>query len=298
MFGFININKPINLTSHDVIHALRRITKIKQIGHGGTIDKLACGVLPVAIGKATRLLQFLPSNKTYLATIILGLNTDTYDLDGKVLNDCSQSLNLSHKQISDTLNTFIGDTLQKPPLYSACKLNGKRLSDHARSNNTIDEIKSRPITINDIKLLNVSLPEITIEVNCMGGTYIRSLAYDLGMALNCQGACLKFLQRNQSGIFKIESAFSLNQIQEALSDDPKLSSIIKSPQEILAFTNIETNNDTTIADINNGKSIAKGLLGLNENFTERHISLSNNGKLFAVLEGTVNNQYHPKIVFK
>ncbi len=295
MYGFINLNKSANLTSHDVINKLRKITGIKQIGHGGTLDKLATGVLPIAIGKATRFIQFLPTNKTYIATILLGLTTDTYDLDGKVINDCTDRVDFNYQEIYDCVMGFIGEQKQKPPLYSACKLNGKRLSDYARSNIILAEVASRKIIINNIKILNIDLPYLSIEVDCQSGTYIRSLAFDIGNKLGV-GACLKHLQRTKSGNFTITDALDLDYLSNLSSNELNQSSVIQPCQTVLNFPQIIIEDAKIASKINNGQSVSSLDLGA-ETIADPKI-LVIFGENMAIMELQENSYYHPKVVLK
>lgn len=210
-FGFLNVYKPKGMTSHDVVSVLRKITKIKQIGHTGTLDPFAEGVLPVCIGKATRLIEYLKEDKEYLATVQFGAVSTTYDIEGEisVKND---KISLNIEKIQNALKSFTGEIEQVPPIYSAIKVNGKKLYEYAREGKSV-EIKPRKIFIEKLELKNFDekLNQAQILVKCSKGTYIRSLANDLGEILNV-GAYLTKLVRTQSGKFRIENSLKLDGI--------------------------------------------------------------------------------------
>ncbi|MBR1753525.1 tRNA pseudouridine(55) synthase TruB [bacterium] len=211
MFGFLNINKPVNITSHDVISYLRKITKIKRIGHAGTLDPFACGVLPVAIGNATRLFEYFDDDKEYIAEISFGKNTDTFDTEGQVTEVFDKKI--SEPEILNILENFQGEIEQIPPIYSAIKVNGKKLYEYAREGKNV-ELKPRKVTIENLVLKNFNNTEQKAEViiKCSKGTYIRSLAYDIGKQLNC-GAFLSKLTRTQAGNFYIKDSVNLYDIK-------------------------------------------------------------------------------------
>ena len=211
MFGFLNIYKPKNYTSFDVVAVLRKITHIKQIGHTGTLDPFAVGVLPICIGKSTKLIEYLPDDKEYIATIQLGKETNTYDLEGEITNTYPKIIN--EQELKNILEEFKGETEQTPPIYSALKVNGKKLYEYAREGKEI-EIKPRKIFISKIDLLKFDQTEqiAQIIVGCSKGTYIRSIAYDIGKKLNC-GGYLIALERTKAGMFNIDNAIKLEDIK-------------------------------------------------------------------------------------
>lgn len=212
MDGFLNLNKPQNFTSHDCVAKLRKIFKTKKIGHGGTLDPLATGVLPIAIGKATRLLQFLPTEKAYQAKIKFGMVTTTDDLEGDIISKTSP-VDLTLEKIIPYLQDFIGEIEQYPPAYSAIKKNGKKLYELARKGEII-EIPKRWVKINKIDALsweNEEFPELVLNINCGSGTYIRSIARDLGEKLGT-GATLAFLNRTLSCGMMLENSCDFEEI--------------------------------------------------------------------------------------
>lgn len=211
MFGFLNIYKPKGKTSHDVVAILRRITKVKQIGHTGTLDPFAEGVLPICIGKATRLIEYLKDDKAYVATVQFGSATDTYDLEGETTK--TSDLIPSLDAIEAKLDDFRGEIEQTPPIYSAIKVNGKKLYEYARAGEQV-EVKTRKVCISELKLLEYNQETRTLElyIACSKGTYIRSIANDLGEKLGCFGHLIK-LVRVQAGDFVVEDAIKLEDLQ-------------------------------------------------------------------------------------
>ena len=211
LFGFVNVYKPVGMTSHDVVAKLRKITGIKQVGHTGTLDPFAEGVLPVCIGKATRLIEFLADDKEYLATVQFGKSTDTYDKDGSVI--FSSDKKVSEDDVKEALKFFEGEISQMPPIYSAIKVNGKKLYEYARSGKEV-EIQPRRVVIENIELksFDKELQQAQILIKCSKGTYIRSIANDLGESLGC-GAHLIRLIRIQAGKFRVENSVKLEDVQ-------------------------------------------------------------------------------------
>lgn len=198
MNGVINIYKPTGITSFDVVKKVMKIAKTNKVGHTGTLDPLASGVLPICIGRATKIVDYIMSeNKIYIAQLMLGVKTDTYDREGTILKKCD--VNLSEDNILNVINSFIGETEQEPPMYSALKINGKRLYELARKGINIERDK-RPINIYEINILDMNLPLITFKVNCSKGTYIRSLCNDIGEKLGVGGAMWN-LERIKTGAF-------------------------------------------------------------------------------------------------
>jgi tRNA pseudouridine55 synthase len=210
VFGFLNINKPKDMTSHDVVNILRKLTKERQIGHSGTLDPFATGVLPIAVGKATRLIEYLEDDKEYLAEVSFGKNTDTYDSEGQITFE--SNIKITEQDVLNELNNFQGDIEQYPPIYSAIKVKGKKLYEYARNGQSV-EIKPRKITIYKIELksFDYNKQKAEILISCSKGTYIRSIAYDLGKILNC-GAYLSGLIRTKAGSFSIENSVQLENI--------------------------------------------------------------------------------------
>lgn len=208
--GLLLIDKPAGLTSHDVVRQIRRVFKTRKVGHAGTLDPLATGVLPVALGEGTKLLQFLlAEDKSYRVTMRLGITTDTLDAEGKVLTQAEVPVNTSEILVQ-AMKSFVGEIEQIPPMYSALKRDGVPLYKLARAGKVVDR-PVRRVKIERLDLLDVQLPDLTLEVDCTKGTYIRTLCADLGEALGC-GAHITALRRLRTGQFPIEQCLALDQI--------------------------------------------------------------------------------------
>ena len=209
--GVICINKPQDFTSFDVVAIMRRAAGTRKIGHGGTLDPMATGVLPIYIGRAAKTADLNPvSDKRYRATFRLGVTTDTEDVWGKVLTKSEKPVTLA--EITDAVKTMQGDIMQIPPMYSAIKVDGKKLYELARAGQEVER-KARHVVINALNITEIQLPYVTMEVSCSKGTYIRTLCQDIGEKLGC-GACMTELVRLKVGAFDIAHAWTLAQIQE------------------------------------------------------------------------------------
>lgn len=214
--GIINVYKESGFTSHDVVAKLRGILHQKKIGHTGTLDPEATGVLPVCLGNATRLCDMITDkSKEYRAVLLLGVSTDTEDATGKILS--TKAVNVTEEDIIKAVKSFIGEYNQIPPMYSALKVNGKKLCDLARKGIEIER-KPREVFIYDIIIEKIDIPEVTITVKCSKGTYIRSLCRDIGEKLNT-GGTMKSLVRTRTGIFSIENAVKLSEISKSVEDN-------------------------------------------------------------------------------
>ena len=213
MDGILNINKPWGRTSFSLVAMVKRLTGERRVGHAGTLDPAATGVLPVCIGQGTRVVEFLvDANKTYRAEIELGVTTDTYDASGRIIQRGDPS-GISQDHLETELASFCGLIRQTPPMYSAVKYRGKPLYKLARAGITVER-RNRLVKIFRLELVDWQPPVVTIEVVCGKGTYIRTLAYDLGQALGC-GAYLKSLVRLRCGVFDIADAVSVPQLEDA-----------------------------------------------------------------------------------
>lgn len=214
----MNVYKERGFTSHDVVAKLRGILKQRKIGHTGTLDPEAEGVLPVCLGKATKVCDLLTGQaKTYRAVLRLGIETDTQDMTGTVLWECA--VHVSEEAAVETVMGFQGTYEQIPPMYSALKVGGKKLYELARQGREVER-KARPVTIHEISVSEVELPRLTVTVRCSKGTYIRTLCHDIGKKLGC-GGCMESLVRTEVGSFRSEDALTLGQI-EALRDEGRL----------------------------------------------------------------------------
>ena len=272
MFGFLNVYKPKGKTSHDVVAILRRVTKIKQIGHTGTLDPFAEGVLPICIGKATRLIEYLNDDKAYIGTVQLGKSTTTYDLEGETVDVSDKTPDL--EEIENELNNFRGDIEQLPPIYSAIKVNGKKLYEYARTGEEV-EIKPRSVNINELKILNYDQENRILElyIKCSKGTYIRSIAHDLGKNLGCFGHLIK-LVRVKAGDFEVENSIKL----EDLTDIETVQKHLIYPLEKLDYQTYELNTKE-LELVSHGMQIFA-----RTNLQNGIVILTNNNKLIAIAE--------------
>ena len=264
MDGIILVNKPSGMTSHDVVNKLRRILKTKKVGHCGTLDPDATGVLVVCVNKATKVLQFLTSeSKEYVATLSLGTSTDTYDGSGKII-EAKEFHALDNNEIVACFNNFIGSQEQKPPIYSAIKVNGKKLYEYARAGEQV-EVPTRSVTVNHLEILQIENNLIKFKVGCSKGTYIRSLCYDLAKALGYPGH-MKDLIRTKSGNFSLENCFTLEQIENGEYTTVSLEEALNSYQQLVV-------DDEQI--IFHGKKIKSDL-------NEQVVILNRQGKVLAM----------------
>lgn len=216
MQGFLNLNKSTGFTSHDCVAKVRKLLRVKRVGHGGTLDPAATGVLPIAIGRATRLLQFLPDDKAYHATIRFGWRTTTDDLDGEILTQ-APAAGLRLEDVEALLPQFEGTIQQIPPKYSAVQVGGKRLYDLARTGTEV-EIPMRTVTVDRIDVLGWhpgDYPELDVAIACGSGTYIRSIARDLGEMLGVGGTLSTLLRTRSSGL-NLETSLTLDQISDQI----------------------------------------------------------------------------------
>ncbi|MDQ2086893.1 tRNA pseudouridine(55) synthase TruB [Herbivorax sp. ANBcel31] len=216
MDGIINVLKPAGMTSFDVVGYLRRVLKIKKIGHTGTLDPCAVGVLPVCIGKATKAIEFLiDKDKTYRAELTLGVSTDTQDGTGEIIK--KSPVNVSRNEIEKVVKSFVGEYSQIPPMHSALKVNGKKLCDIAREGKVIER-KPRNIKIYSIDILHIKEKTVVFDVECSKGTYIRTLCDDIGNKLGC-GGYMSFLLRRQAGVFDLSTTLTLEEIEAFAIED-------------------------------------------------------------------------------
>lgn len=212
MDGIINVFKPTGMTSHDVVSFIRRTAGQKKVGHTGTLDPNAVGVLPICLGRATKVAQFLSDDKkSYRCEVVLGKQTDTQDRYGKVIN--SSDKKVSKEEIVDAINSFKGEIKQIPPMFSALKVNGKKLYELAREGKSV-EIKSRDITIYNINIISVSDNSAIFDVECSKGTYVRTICNDIGQKLGTYGY-MNFLLRSQVGKFTCDNALTIEEIEQS-----------------------------------------------------------------------------------
>lgn len=248
MFGFLSVYKPVGKTSHDVVAYFRKLLKIKKIGHTGTLDPFAEGVLPICIGNSTRLIEYLPDDKAYLAFVQFGKATDSYDIEGNVIFQSDKKV--AKEDVEQALKKIEGDIEQLPPIYSAIKVNGKKLYEYAREGKSV-EIKPRKVTIYKIELKNFDYDNqvAQVYVECSKGTYIRSIANDLGQVLGC-GGYLTRLIRTKAGKFLLENS---KKMEDFSSKEIVENNLI----EPISMLNYETYslNDSEKIDISNGKPL-------------------------------------------
>lgn len=258
--GILNINKPEGWTSQDVVAKLRGRLHIRRVGHTGTLDPMATGVLPVCFGKATRIIEYYDDDfKTYEAEMKLGMVTDTLDITGTVLE--TKPVDVSEEDVIQTIDSFRGWITQIPPKYSALKVNGKPLYKYAREGVEV-EIKSRKIYVEDIQPVEVNLREnrILFRVTCSKGTYIRTICDDIGKKLGC-GGTMTALQRTQSGCFRVEDARTLPEILE-MTDEELERRVIPMDETLVHLGRIELKSMESVPFYYNGREIDTGYVNV------------------------------------
>ncbi len=258
MNGIIIINKPLGKTSHDMVSFMRRVTRIKKIGHTGTLDPMAEGVLPICIGNATKVADMLTAdNKSYVAELVLGMTTDTLDSEGEILSQCE--VKCTREEIENVIQSFVGEVEQIPPMFSAIKQNGQKLYELARAGIEVER-KPRKITIQNISILDINEEDntVTISVDCSKGTYIRTLCEDIGIKLGV-GAYMNRLTRTKSGIFNIDNALTTKEI-ESLANEGKLEDYLKSVDSVFShMQSIHLNEKQTKSVINGVRMSWRGI---------------------------------------
>ena len=285
--GLLNIDKPAAMTSTDVVRVVRRLAAQSQVGHGGTLDPLATGVLPIALGAATRLLEYLQEEaaKRYTATLLLGAATTTDDAEGELIAEAPVPP-LDPETIQQVLARFVGPLEQVPPRYAAIRVQGKRLYEYARAGETV-EIAPRAVSIYELQLLDYAPTTWVLDVSCSKGTYIRALARDIGAALGC-GAHLKALRRTQAGPFTLATAVPLEQLQ---ANPELLTSSLLPPQAVLQDWPSLVVTQLQAQRLRQGQRIDA------EESAERAAALDQDGSLVAVVI-RVDDQWQPAKVFK
>lgn len=278
MFGFLNINKPKGMTSHDVVAMLRRALKIKQIGHTGTLDPMATGVLPVAIGKASRLIEYLQENKGYIADVQFGKVSDTFDTEGAVKDYSNKKA--AKEQIKEALNNFRGKIEQIPPAHSAVHYKGKRLYELARQGIIPDDIPKRTVFVTKLELVEFDeeSQSAKLEIHCSKGTYIRSIINDLGLTIGT-GAVMSGLVRTKSGLFELENAIS----PDCITDKAEAEKYLINPIEVLSYKCYEL-TEIEYKKIQHGQSIATDDFEDNE-----YVCLTFNNELCAISQKQENS---------
>ena len=294
--GILNIDKPYGMTSMDVVRRIKRASGQRRVGHGGTLDPIATGVIPVCLGLATRLMEDVVSgSKSYLASIELGVSTDTYDAQGEVTDRGDSSL-ITLADIESALVPFTGDILQVPPMYSALKRNGKRLYDLARAGVEIER-EARAVSVRAITLIDWKPPVVTLKVDCGKGFYVRSLAHDVGQELGC-GGHLKALSRLRSGAFTIEDALSLDEAEERFADGAWQESVY-SPDVALYDLRAIIVGKRTEDMLRNGRPFDNGVSSQAPKPDERCRAYSTDGRFLAtVLYDSEFRHWRPEKVFE
>ena len=296
--GFVVIDKPAGITSHDVVSRVRRILGTRKVGHTGTLDPFATGVLPVAVHDGTKTIPFLDEGvKCYEALMQLGVATDTLDMTGTVLREGDYS-DVFEQQLRNVFDRFTGSIQQIPPMYSAIKQGGQPLYKLARQGLEVER-PPRPVEIHAIELLSVALPFVSIRVTCSRGTYIRTLADDIGAALGC-GAALKELCRTASGLFEIGAATTLDDLTCA-AEAGETASLCISPFEALAYLQDIPLTDAGLSKVSFGRpplwQDTTGNAAVMSNAGEL-VRLSHNGVLVAVARLQAGGEGMPSIVLQ
>jgi tRNA pseudouridine55 synthase len=290
--GILNIDKPGGITSYRVVSLVKRLSGERRVGHAGTLDPLATGVLPVCLGQATRIVEFLAdAAKTYRADIELGVTTDTYDASGAVTRR-EDPAGIRYEDVESALASFRGLIRQTPPMYSAVRHQGKKLYELARAGITVER-KSRPVTIHRLVILDFQPLLVTIEVECGKGTYIRSLAHDLGQVLGC-GASLKSLVRLSYGPFHIENAVSVPQLEDAFRHG-HWEHLVHPADSVLSAWPAVAVDEATAQAIRNGAPVALPLEPSGGRYCRTYTA---DGHFLAVLRfDPEKERWHPEKVF-
>ncbi|MCX5992789.1 MAG: tRNA pseudouridine(55) synthase TruB [Chloroflexi bacterium] len=291
--GLLNVNKPPGCTSFSIVARVRRLSGERRVGHAGTLDPAASGVLPVCLGQATRVAEYLlECPKEYVAGIELGISTDTYDGEGRVTGRGSPH-NISLSSVEDALQTFEGAIDQVPPAFSAVKVGGRKSYDLARAGIQV-ELQPRRVRIDSIEVMSFDLPYLKLRISCSKGTYIRSLANDLGQSLGCY-AYLKDLVRTSYGPFKIDAAVTPDQLQKAAAEGGI-------DRWLYPLDCALPGSDRVYLEESQALSVKKGLdipLGIQSPCSQGHrCAYTADGRLLAVMKFvTENGLWHPEKVF-
>lgn len=286
MNGIINVNKPIGITSFDVVSKIRRLYQIKKVGHAGTLDPDASGVLPLCIGKATKVIEYLmDKDKAYRVGLLLGIATDTQDASGNVIFE--KPVLVSDEEIAATINSFLGEQEQIPPMYSAIRVNGKRLYDLARKGIEIER-EPRPVTFYKLDILSIERKSdkafIIFDVECSKGTYMRTLCYDIGELLGC-GGHMNSLVRTRSGPFLLENSHTLDYLEELKAESKLETALISMDQALLKMPSVYISHSNAIK-MKNGLCVS--LEGLTAGLTRVY---HENGAFLAIGKTIEENAY-------
>jgi len=289
MSGVLVVDKPVGMTSHEVVQIIRRGTNIRRAGHTGTLDPRASGVLVILIGPAVRLSEYVSaSDKRYQAVIRLGASTDTYDSDGQVTR--TNPIDVTEEQFETELKKFIGEIEQTPPPYSAIKMQGRPAYELAREGEEV-EMQPRIINVYSLDVLEWAPPEVTVDVHCSSGTYVRSLAYELGEKLGC-GAMLAGLRRTKSGRFTLKDAVPLRKLIESFDSNSWYKYVIPAAEALADWSALTLNNEQVEAIRHGHRIPGEGKAG------EMVRGITEQGELVALLEfDETTKEFQPRKVF-
>ncbi|MBI5822579.1 MAG: tRNA pseudouridine(55) synthase TruB [Chloroflexi bacterium] len=292
--GALVVDKPVGMTSHDVVQAIRNGTGLRRAGHTGTLDPRASGVLVILVGPAVRLSEYVSaSDKRYQAIIRLGGSTDTFDAEGKVTLS-NDPLDVTEAQFEEALKTFVGEIEQTPPPYSAVKVAGRKAYEMARKGEEVD-LEPRKITVHHLEVLEWTPPEVVIDVHCSSGTYVRSLANDLGIKLGC-GAYLVGLRRTKSGRFSLRDSVPLRKLQEAFTAGNWYQYLIPAAEALGDWPAVELNPDE-VEGVRHGHRVKV----VGEPAITKVRGVSTQGELVALMELVTGEdgapEWQPKKVF-
>ncbi len=289
MSGVLVVDKPVGMTSHEVVQIIRHGTNIRRAGHTGTLDPRASGVLVILIGPAVRLSEYVSaSDKRYQAVIRLGANTDTYDSDGQVTK--TNPVEVTEEQFETELKKFIGEIEQTPPPYSAIKMQGRPAYEMAREGEEV-EMQPRIINVYSLDVIEWAPPEVTVDVHCSSGTYVRSLAYELGEKLG-SGAMLTGLRRTKSGRFTLKDAVPLRKLIESFDNNSWYKFVIPAAEALADWSALTLNNEQVEAIRHGHRISGEGKAG------EMVRGITEQGELVALLEfDETTKEFQPRKVF-
>lgn len=300
MDGIINLLKPSGMTSHDCVYALRKISGEKKIGHSGTLDPNACGVLPLFVGKATRLIEYTESaTKSYRCEMLLGVTTDTQDIWGNVLKNNRSSIGeISEEAVETAFLGFLGNIEQVPPHYSAVKVNGKRLYHYAREGKSV-EVDARQITVNQMNLLSFEKEEgrVLFDIECSKGTYVRTICNDVGTLLKC-GACMSFLLRTATSGFHLDQSMTLQELAN-LTHNEFENKLLPATEAVKSLKRIDLNAEDAVLFLHGNKTFQRNLsppsiVGQED---KAIFAMFSNNKFLGIAEYEKNGEYRATKVF-
>ncbi|MBN8046511.1 tRNA pseudouridine(55) synthase TruB [Paraclostridium bifermentans] len=282
MNKIVNILKPTGMTSHDVVGRVRKILNIKKVGHTGTLDPDASGVLPICIGKATKVSELiLNKDKSYICELTLGITTDTYDSSGEIV-ERSEVKDINIEKLEKAFDTQRGEIKQIPPMYSALKVNGKRMCDLVRAGRAEEiTLKYRDVNIKELNILSFKENKVMFYVKCSKGTYVRSICYDIGKELGC-GGHMSFLLRTSSGKFNIDNAITLEQLEELYKENMLDEHLYDIDYVLSNFNSIHINPLAVKSYVNGAIVYNKGFLKGDFKETDEFVRVYSEGKFLGV----------------